>query len=149
MRQDEPNTPVEHAHLMRSGAFDNFWVLERVLGSEAGFVAAKKNSKNDLCGRRPLRDQNLEVCRFADGYRLAGTQIIAIDSKPNIKMRTGMVADRTARNGLKSTFCRIFGTRANELSKAPYFRGFTTCIHGVEVMLLWAVHRLLPTGYPC
>ncbi len=36
---------------------------------------------------------------------------------------------------------RIFGTRANELSKAPYFRGFTTCIHGVEVMLLWAVHR--------
>ena len=33
---------------------------------------------------------------------------------------------------------RIFGTRANELSKAPYFRGFTTCIHGVEVMLLWA-----------
>ena len=46
MRQDEPNTPMEHAHLMRSGAFDNFWVLERVLGSEAGFVAAKKNSKN-------------------------------------------------------------------------------------------------------
>ena len=34
----------------------------------------------DLCGRRPLRDQNLEVCRFADGYRLTGTQIIAIDS---------------------------------------------------------------------
>ena len=51
----------------------------------------------DLCGRRPLRDQNLEVCRFADGYRLTGTQIIVIDSKPNIKVRTGMVADRTAR----------------------------------------------------
>ena len=30
---------------------------------------------------------------------------------------------------------RIFGTRANELSKIPYFRGFTTCIHGLEVML--------------
>ncbi len=51
----------------------------------------------DLCGRRPLRDQNLEVCRFADGYRLTGTQIIAIDSKPNIKVRTGVVVDRTAR----------------------------------------------------
>ena len=38
---------------------------------------------------------------------------------------------------------RIFGTRANELSKAPYFRGFTTCIHGVEVMLLWAEVMLL------
>ena len=43
------------------------------------------------------KDQNLEVCRFADGYRLTGTQIIAIDSKPNIKVRTGVVVDRTAR----------------------------------------------------
>ena len=53
--------------------------------------------KIDLCGRRALRDQNLEVCRFSYGYRLTGTQIIVIDSKPNIKVRTGMVADRTAR----------------------------------------------------
>ena len=30
---------------------------------------------------------------------------------------------------------RIFGTRANEISKTPYFRGFTTCIHVLEVML--------------
>ena len=44
-----------------------------------------------------MRDKNLEVCQFVDVYRLTGTQILAIDSKPNIKMRTALVTDRTAR----------------------------------------------------
>ena len=77
--------------LLRQGRIGLSWGVHNILQNLSSSLFS------DLCGRRPLRDQNLEVCRFADGYRLAGTQIIAIDSKPNIKMRTGMVADRTAR----------------------------------------------------
>ena len=75
------------------------WDLGLALGNERG--RSKYNYPlpqfSDLCGRRPLRDKNLEVCRFADVYRLTGTQILAINSKPNIKVRTALVTDRTAR----------------------------------------------------
>ena len=65
-----------------------------------------------------------------------------IPRSPDGGSTTVTFSELLGRPELQTAFLRrIFGTRANELSKAPYFRGFTTCIHGVEVMLLWAVHR--------